>query len=122
LDAFIICFLYQHFNLLYLLYHPLDHACEGGVFGSPQSYYSEYRIEYEESVEDQQQRENLLKASYINELEIAIAIMKRFFEKKLFLIPRFDFCAHCGSLLRGMYSVSCYAKQGHCSEGRNYEY
>ncbi len=48
----------------------------------PKKYYDEYRLRYEQTVPDQNQRIELLKASYITELETAVNTNERVFRKK----------------------------------------
>lgn len=48
----------------------------------PRKYYKEYRLEYEKYYQDQAQIKNLLKASYIKELQIALETNQLLFRRK----------------------------------------
>jgi len=48
----------------------------------PKRYYQDYRLTYEQTIQDQEQIKKLLKASYINELEIALNTNERVFRRK----------------------------------------
>ena len=48
----------------------------------PQKYYKDYRLLYEQSVTIQNDVDNALKASYIGELETAVAINDQVFKRK----------------------------------------
>jgi hypothetical protein len=48
----------------------------------PRKYYKEYRLEYEKYYQDQDQIKNLLKASYIKELQIALETNQLLFRRK----------------------------------------
>jgi len=48
----------------------------------PKIYYEGFRLEYEQTIKTQAEIENLLKASYINELEVALSNFERIFDRK----------------------------------------
>jgi hypothetical protein len=55
---------------------------ETAVLNAPQNYYTEYRIEYEQYYDETEKIDQLLKASYIQELEMALKINQAVYRKK----------------------------------------
>jgi len=83
------CFLYTCFCLFAILFIvsifftiKLVIPVEVAYLEIPKRYYEDYRLTYEQNIRNQQQIENLLKASYINELETALDTNDRVFRRK----------------------------------------